>query len=76
MGFITNVLEYGWNAGCVITEAERTANRICKSIKTTIVEDKEDESESEERDDGEVEKTGLKIIFHPEWLSEDERERV
>ena len=75
MGFITNVLEYGWNAGCIITEAEREADRICKGIKTTIIEDVEDENESEEGDDGEVDMTGFKIIFHPEWLPEKEQER-
>lgn len=72
MGFITNVLEYGWNAGCVITDAERTAERICKGIKTTIIED-EDESDARD-DDGEVDMTGCKIIFHPEWLAKEEKE--
>lgn len=75
MGFITNVLEYGWNAGCIITEAEKTADRICKGIKTTIIEDKEDEGEFEEREDGDVDMTGFKVIFHPEWLPEEARER-
>lgn len=75
MGFITNVLQYGWNAGCIITEAERTADRICNGIKTTVIENKEDEGESEEREDGEVDMTGFKVIFHPEWLPKEEQER-
>lgn len=73
MGFITNVLEYGWNAGCIITEAEREADRICKGIKTTIIEDVENENESEEGNDDEVDMIGFMIIFHPEWLSEEDR---
>ena len=76
MGLITNVLEYGGNAGCVITEAERTADRVCKGIKTTIIEDKKDESESEERDDDEVDMMGFKVIWHPEWLPKEEQEKL
>ena len=75
MGFITNVLEYGWNAGCIITEAEREADRICKGIKTTIIEDVEDENGAEEGDNGEDDMTDFKIIFHTEWLSEEGRKR-
>ena len=75
MGFLTNVLEYGWHAGCIITEAERTADRICKGIKATIIEDEEDKDASEEREDGDVDVTGFKVIFHPEWLQKEARKR-
>lgn len=43
MGFWSNVFEYGWTAGSIINEAEREADRICKNIKTTIIDDDEDE---------------------------------
>lgn len=41
MGLFTNVLEYGRNAGSVITKAERDADRICKNIKTTIIDEED-----------------------------------
>lgn len=75
MGFLTNVLEYGFTAGSIITKAEKEADRICKGIKTTIIEE-DDEKEDGKSDSDDVDMTGCKIIFHPEWLSEDERERV
>ena len=61
MGFLANAWNYGWTAGSIITKAEREADRICKDIKTTIIESPEGEDES----DGN-EASGCKIIFHPE----------
>lgn len=57
MGFLMNALKYGWNAGCIITKAEYEANRICKNIKTTIIDGDED--------DENFDPYGFKIIVHP-----------
>lgn len=57
MGFIKNVLENGWYAGCIFTEAEREANKICKNIKTTIIDGDED--------DENFDPYGFKILVHP-----------
>lgn len=67
MGFISNVLEYGFTAGSIITKAERDADRLCKGIKTTIIEEDDEKEESDQF-------VG-KIIFHPEWLPKEEREK-
>lgn len=61
MGFLANAWNYGWTAGSIITKAEKEADRICKGIKTTIIESPVGEDESDED-----EASGCKIIFHPE----------
>ena len=61
MGFLANAWNYGWTAGSIITKAEKEADRICKGIKTTIIESPEGEDESDENA-----ASGCKIIFHPE----------
>lgn len=57
MGFWSNVFEYGWTAGSIITEAEREADRICKNIKTTIIDEEDDT-------DGNSDPYDFKIINH------------
>lgn len=54
MGFLSNVFEYGWTAGSIITQGERDAERICKNIKTTIIDE----------DDENFDPNGCKIIKH------------
>ena len=75
MGFITNVLEYGWNAGCIITKAERVADKICKGIKTTVVEEDE-RTKTGENTESDENPYGFRIIFHPEWMSKEGKERM
>lgn len=74
MGFISNVLEYGFTAGSIITTAEREADRICKNIKTTVIEEDEG-TKTGENFESDEEPYGFQIIFHPEWLPEEERVR-
>lgn len=57
MGFLTNILEYGWTAGSIITDAEREANRICENIKTTIIDEEDITDENSDSN-------GCKIINH------------
>lgn len=74
MGFISNVLEYGFTTGSIIATAEREADRICKNIKTTVIEE-DGESKMEENTESDEDPYGFQIIFHPECLPEEERVR-
>lgn len=74
MGFLANVWSYGWTAGLIITKAEKESDRICKGIKTTIIEeDDEKEDGKSDSDKEESDQFGTKIIFHPEWMSKEDR---
>lgn len=79
MGFLMNVLNYGWNAGCVFTEADREYRRICKSAGLPIIDMDAYEQEMDEEEESDikvVEKVGggqyvksiIDFILKPEAL--------
>lgn len=74
-----NVLNYGWNAGCVFTETDREYRRICKSAGLPIIDidayepemDEEEESDNEvvgKVGGGQYVKSIVDFILKPETL--------